>query len=192
MAAKAPVAPPAPPVPVDEPSPEIFLETAAGETASGISLAASPIVLHSTVMTVDNSLHLYSYKPYASVVIDIVLVPQVAPQVQQTQASTEMNKYDETVDLPFEEPVQANIVLKSIEVAGLSASVSALAFAARGGSLVASLLATAPAWRNLDPLPVLSRGKKAEEDAVVAERKGTGTPLNDDGLCGMDEIEGRW
>jgi hypothetical protein len=42
--------------------------------------------------------------------------------------------------------------------------VGAVWWAARAGGLIASLLASAPAWRHLDPLPVL--GRPEEDDGV--------------------------
>jgi hypothetical protein len=43
-------------------------------------------------------------------------------------------------------------------------SVGAVWWATRAGGLLASLLATAPAWRTFDPLPIFGRTDDEEED----------------------------
>jgi hypothetical protein len=52
---------------------------------------------------------------------------------------------------------EIEVVLNSIRVTGMALSVGAVWWAARAGGLLASLLVSAPAWRHLDPLPVLGR-----------------------------------
>jgi hypothetical protein len=59
---------------------------------------------------------------------------------------------------------QFAIVLDAARIAGLAFSVGAVWWAVRIGGLMASLIATAPAWRQLDPLPIL-RHKAELEDA---------------------------
>lgn len=57
-------------------------------------------------------------------------------------------------------------------VTGMTLSAGFIAWALRSGALVASLLATMPAWQHFDPLPVLGgsyserkrRQKEAERD----------------------------
>ena len=58
------------------------------------------------------------------------------------------------------------IVLDGVRVTGLAMSVGVVWWALRASSLVASLLASAPAWRHIDPLPVLGRGDDEEEEDV--------------------------
>jgi hypothetical protein len=50
---------------------------------------------------------------------------------------------------------------------GSSISLSAgfLAWALRGGSLMASLMSTMPLWRGLDPMPVLAAHRRSEDDS---------------------------
>ena len=72
-----------------------------------------------------------------------------APQLDQTSDSQE--RY-------------LQVVLDGVKVTGLAMSVGVVWWALRASSLVASLLASAPAWRHIDPLPVLGRGDEDEED----------------------------
>ena len=72
-----------------------------------------------------------------------------APQLDQTNDSQE--RY-------------LQVVLDGVKVTGLAMSVGVVWWALRASSLVASLLASAPAWRHIDPLPVLGRGDEDEED----------------------------
>ena len=44
-------------------------------------------------------------------------------------------------------------------------------WAARAAGLIASLLASSPAWRHVDPLPVLGRDEEEEEYDVAEEDK---------------------
>jgi hypothetical protein len=51
----------------------------------------------------------------------------------------------------------------SIKITGLALSVGAVWWAARAAGLIASLVASAPAWRHLDPLPVLGHDEEDEK-----------------------------
>jgi VCBS repeat-containing protein len=59
------------------------------------------------------------------------------------------------------------IVLDSVRISGLALSVGAVWWALRASGLIASLLASAPAWRHIDPLPVLGRGDEEEEEEDI-------------------------
>jgi hypothetical protein len=41
----------------------------------------------------------------------------------------------------------------------------------RGGSLLASVLATMPTWRNFDPLPILMKTRTRKEDVAAQDEK---------------------
>jgi Putative Ig domain len=72
-----------------------------------------------------------------------------------------LNRGSKAVD-----PIQvqhAEIVLNSVRLTGMALSVGSVLWAIRAGGLFGSLLASLPAWRNLDPLPVLGRDE-AQED----------------------------
>jgi hypothetical protein len=70
-----------------------------------------------------------------------------------------------------EERVQIEIVLGTVRVTGIALSVGAVWWAARAAGLVASLLTTTPAWRHVDPLPVLSRDPDADEEEVEQDKE---------------------
>jgi hypothetical protein len=67
------------------------------------------------------------------------------------------------LDLSEEERQRIEVVLNSVRITGLALSVGAVWWAARAAGLVASLLASTPAWRDVDPLPVLGRDEDEEE-----------------------------
>lgn len=74
-------------------------------------------------------------------------------------------------------PPGYHIVMDVARFAGLTFSVGAVWWAVRVGGLMTSLFATAPAWRQFDPLPILRNksakddaGKWLEEDVVPASR----------------------
>jgi hypothetical protein len=64
---------------------------------------------------------------------------------------------------------QIEIVMNSVRISGMALSVGAIWWAARAAGLVASLLASTPAWRHVDPLPVLGRDDDEEEEEVWDE-----------------------
>ena len=66
------------------------------------------------------------------------------------------------LDLYDPEQRRVEIALDAIRVTGLALSVGAVWWAARAASLVASLLASTPAWRHVDPLPILGRDEEEE------------------------------
>ena len=70
----------------------------------------------------------------------------------------------DTFDNPEDEERQRiEVVMSSVKVTGLAFSVGAVWWAARAAGLMASLLASSPAWRHVDPLPVLGRDDEEEE-----------------------------
>ena len=72
-------------------------------------------------------------------------------------------------DVDDEEKARVEVVLNSIRMTGLALSVGAVWWAARAAGLIASLLASSPAWRHVDPLPVLGRDEEEEEYDVGEE-----------------------
>jgi hypothetical protein len=77
------------------------------------------------------------------------------------------------LDRAFDSDVDIN----AIRLTGMALSVGFVWWALRASGLIASLLASAPAWRHMDPLPVLSAGDKGKRVAwtpkpdVEAERE---------------------
>ncbi len=71
---------------------------------------------------------------------------------------------DGLANLSPEERRNMEIVLNSAKLSGVALSVGAVWWATRAGGLLASLLATAPAWRSIDPLPIFGRTDDEEED----------------------------
>jgi hypothetical protein len=61
------------------------------------------------------------------------------------------------LDLSDQDAERLEIVVTSVRITGIALSVGAVWWAARAAGLLASLLASSPAWRHLDPLPVLGR-----------------------------------
>jgi hypothetical protein len=63
-----------------------------------------------------------------------------------------------------EEKDRVTILLEQIQLGGLALSVGAVWWASRVSGLLGSLLASAPAWRHIDPLPVLGRDEDEDKD----------------------------
>jgi hypothetical protein len=64
---------------------------------------------------------------------------------------------------------QEHVVNGAAAAVGMSLTVGYLLWLARGGVLLSSLLASLPAWRLLDPLPVLGRMNDDEDEDEAAE-----------------------
>jgi hypothetical protein len=68
------------------------------------------------------------------------------------------------LDLDQEDRQRIEVVLNSIRLSGFALSVGAVWWTARAVGLVASLLSSTPAWRHVDPLPVLGRDEDEKEE----------------------------
>jgi hypothetical protein len=86
------------------------------------------------------------------------------------------------LDLADDDPErqQIEIVMNSVRITGMALSVGAIWWAARAAGLVASLLASSPAWRHVDPLPVLGRDDEEEEEEVWDEASAEEQERRDD------------
>ena len=58
---------------------------------------------------------------------------------------------------------QISVIMESVEMGGLALSVGVVWWASRVGGLLGSLLASMPAWRHLDPLPIVGRDEDDEQ-----------------------------
>jgi hypothetical protein len=56
-----------------------------------------------------------------------------------------------------------SVLLDSAQMGGVALSVGVVWWASRLAGVVGSLMASIPAWRQLDPLPVIGRGDDAED-----------------------------
>ncbi|MEO8163972.1 MAG: hypothetical protein ABI619_01115, partial [Betaproteobacteria bacterium] len=99
--------------------------------------------------------------------------------------TTQQSSREITADLGnggFGEPHENQFISieTGIQLAGVAMSVGLVTWAMRGAGLLTTLLASMPAWRNLDPLPVL---KDEEEDENAGKKWGfndTGEAMNDE------------
>ena len=85
--------------------------------------------------------------------------------VEPVRAEMRIDSVRHDLNLNDEETQRLEIALNSARITGLALSVGAVWWAARAAGLVASLLASSPAWRHVDPLPVLGRDEEEEEEA---------------------------
>jgi hypothetical protein len=85
-------------------------------------------------------------------------------EIEPIRAEMQVIPTRRELDLSEEESQRIEVVLNSVRITGLALSVGAVWWAARAAGLVASLLASTPAWRHVDPLPVLGRDEEEEEE----------------------------
>jgi hypothetical protein len=62
------------------------------------------------------------------------------------------------------EPTRLELALKSVKLASLALSAGIVTWILRAGGLISSLLASLPAWRHMDPLPILARDEEDDAD----------------------------
>jgi hypothetical protein len=85
-------------------------------------------------------------------------------EVEPIRAEMQVIPTGHGLDLSEEDRQRIEVVLNSVRITGLALSVGAIWWAARAAGLVASLLASTPAWRHVDPLPVLGRDEEDKEE----------------------------
>jgi hypothetical protein len=90
-------------------------------------------------------------------------------EVEPIRAEMQVIPTRHNLELDEEERARIEVVLNSVRITGLAFSVGAVWWAARAAGLIASLLASSPAWRHVDPLPVLGRDDEDEEEHDVAD-----------------------
>ncbi len=78
-------------------------------------------------------------------------------------------RHDSSGNPDDEERRAIEVTLSSVRITGLAMSVGAVWWAARAAGLIASVLASSPAWRHVDPLPVLGRDDDEEDQWDDAE-----------------------
>jgi hypothetical protein len=171
-----PPAPPSataqPPAPNSSPAGQAFLRGGAhtsgggeaGEAAEAPAPAAEPppsvatvlaqkFVAESQIPTVRFQSQTLETQPTRA---DIEVEP-VRAELQVLPSRHEFAQVDDD-----EEKRRIEVIMGSVRITGLALSVGAVWWAARAAGLIASLLASAPAWRHLDPLPVLGRDEEDE------------------------------
>jgi hypothetical protein len=94
-------------------------------------------------------------------------VPEIAT-VREPEFQKELNRLREEVR---DEAVVETRVAASVFVVSTGLSVGYVLWLLRGGVLLASLLSSIPAWRLVDPLPVLGRvgGQSDDDDESLEE-----------------------
>jgi large repetitive protein len=90
-------------------------------------------------------------------------------EVEPVRAEMQVIPTRHNLELDEEERSRVEVVLNSVRITGLAFSVGAVWWAARAAGLMASLLASSPAWRHVDPLPVLGRDEEDEDEYEVVE-----------------------
>jgi hypothetical protein len=93
-----------------------------------------------------------------------------------------------TADPEDEEKRKVEVIMGTVKITGLALSVGAVWWAARAAGIIASLVASAPAWRHLDPLPVL--GRDEEEEGELTGDAGDEDAEDDEGR--NEEHRARW
>jgi hypothetical protein len=109
------------------------------------------------------------------------------PDVEPVRAEMQIlpTSHAET-DPADEEMRRVEVIMGTVKITGLALSVGAVWWAARAAGLIASLVASAPAWRHLDPLPVL--GRDEDEEGEASGERGD----EDDVEGAKEEHRARW
>jgi hypothetical protein len=59
---------------------------------------------------------------------------------------------------------QIDVIMESVRMGGIALSVGVVWWASRVSGLIGSLLASMPAWRHLDPLPIVGKDEEKDEE----------------------------
>jgi hypothetical protein len=100
--------------------------------------------------------------------------PSIDPEVQLLLVPTELSftgstPVDWVVASAFDESAKEQIrselevLFDSVKFGGMALSVGVVWWASRIGGLLGTLIASTPAWRHIDPLPVLARDDERED-----------------------------
>jgi hypothetical protein len=86
----------------------------------------------------------------------------------KTELSTEflqqLNEFSNELGQAMDEQAEKrSLLVDMIKTTGLALTTGLFAWLIRGGALLSSLLASLPAWRHFDPIPVLGMNKKDKE-----------------------------
>jgi hypothetical protein len=74
--------------------------------------------------------------------------------------------YHDGSSLKQQQKEQFSVLLDSAEMGGIAFSVGVVWWASRVTGVIGSMMASMPAWRQLDPLPVVGRDDNDDEDEV--------------------------
>jgi hypothetical protein len=85
-----------------------------------------------------------------------------------------------------EEAGGLSLFVDTLKGTALAFSAGFVAWLLRGGTLLAGLLATLPAWRHFDPVPILNMNKKDKEDWTRRVKEATKIEIREHE--GLDQI----
>jgi hypothetical protein len=135
-------------------------ETAAGDTfvPTGLAPTVAPVRILQTVATPN------TFEPAARIDPTLQLLA-VLPANLEYLPSVPADWTTQTAFPDGEEPERSRIevLLEQVELGGMALSVGVVWWASRISGLLGSLLASAPAWRHIDPLPVVGRDEDEEK-----------------------------
>jgi hypothetical protein len=153
-----------------EPSPPVFSpgrpDAEANEVAETISQLKRVEARHVLVKVVQPVLGLNDYEPEPEVDLAMQLL-NLTPAQLEYRASAPL---DWEVSPAFAEGFQdeaqqqLQVLLDSVKFGGMALSVGVVWWASRISAMLGSLLASAPAWKHIDPLPVLGGDDEEKKD----------------------------
>ncbi len=133
-----------------------------------INLETLEYVLNSTETPKTTPEGLKTLEPIA---VNSLLFNSITDSIESEAFRADIDKMYQDIDEAFEEEKRKNEF--TVEAAtGISISLTAgfVAWLFRSGSLIASLFATMPVWRNFDPVIILSESEEEEKEKLDAEK----------------------
>jgi hypothetical protein len=87
----------------------------------------------------------------------------------------QLNRFSDELGRTLDEHVrERSLFVDMVKGTGLALSAGLVAWLVRGGALIAGLMASLPAWRHFDPVPILGMNKK-DKKALNQRMKEAGT-----------------
>jgi hypothetical protein len=175
---------------------EIASTSAAASSGTGPGATASSEIFESRNAVLRHTT--FAQEPAAIVLAQLAglapeprLDPFESPDVRLAAAATRNSAFIQQLDrvrssVQEEADFQHRVLASSIAI-GAGVSIGYVLWLLRGGVLLASLMSSLPAWRFVDPLPVLARlgGGEDEEDgesleSIVGDDEGADLPPNEE------------
>ena len=98
----------------------------------------------------------------------------IATMQLSVEFSQELNRFSENLEETMNDQVEErSLFVNMIKSTGLALSAGIVAWLVRGGALLAWFMASLPAWRNFDPVPILNMDKKEKDDWMLRMKEAT-------------------
>jgi hypothetical protein len=158
------------PEPPSDTDPPAFFDALSLQSTTGreISRGSDPhsVPDWSHVLGLPSFLRPASYGTTSEQIRSFYLDPLLISNIKLGQEFLQqLNAFSDDLEETTQQTIEErSFFVKTMKVAGLGFSTALVAWLVRGGALLTSMLASMPAWRNVDPIAILDMNKKSREN----------------------------